>query len=250
MELSPFTYFLLFLSGIAGGFIDSIAGGGGLITIPALLLAGLPAPMALGTNKFQSSFGSITSSYNYIKNGKANLKQAIPGIIFTFIGAGTGSTLVQLTDPGILETIIPYLLMLVLLYLLFSPKAGEVDRHKRLDEKVFYMIFGLLIGFYDGYFGPGTGSFWVVLIIIFLGYEMVKATAYTKIMNFTSNITSLTFFLIGEKVMFLPGLSMAAGEIIGARLGSGLVIKKGVKFIKPFFYITVVIIIIFLFIKK
>ena len=250
MELSPLTYFLLFLSGIAGGFIDSIAGGGGLITIPALLLAGLPAPMALGTNKFQSSFGSITSSYNYIKNGKANLKEAIPGIIFTFIGAGTGSTLVQLTDPGILETLIPYLLMIVLVYLLFSPKAGEVERHKRLDEKVFYMIFGLLIGFYDGYFGPGTGSFWVVLIIIFLGYEMVKATAYTKIMNFTSNITSLMFFLIGGKVMFMPGLAMAAGEIIGAKLGSGLVIKKGVKFIKPFFYITVVVIIIFLFIKE
>ena len=250
MELSPLTYFLLFLSGIAGGFIDSIAGGGGLITIPALLLAGLPAPMALGTNKFQSSFGSITSSYNYIKNGKANLKKAIPGIIFTFIGAGTGSTLVQLTDPGILETLIPYLLMIVLVYLLFSPKAGEVERHKRLDEKVFYIIFGLLIGFYDGYFGPGTGSFWVVLIIIFLGYEMVKATAYTKIMNFTSNITSLTFFLIGEKVMFMPGLAMAAGEIIGAKLGSGLVIKKGVKLIKPFFYITVAVIIIFLLIKE
>ena len=112
------------------------------------------------------------------------------------------------------------------------------------------MIFGLLIGFYDGYFGPGTGSFWVVLIIIFLGYEMVKATAYTKIMNFTSNITSLMFFLIGGKVMFLPGLAMAAGEIIGAKLGSGLVIKKGVKLIKPFFYITVVVIIIFLFIKE
>ena len=206
--------------------------------------------MALGTNKFQSSFGSITSSYNYIKNGKANLKKAVPGIIFTFIGAGTGSTLVQLTDPGILETLIPYLLMIVLVYLLFSPKAGEVERHKRLDEKVFYMIFGLLIGFYDGYFGPGTGSFWVVLIIVFLGYEMVKATAYTKIMNFTSNITSLMFFLIGGKVMFLPGLAMAAGEIIGAKLGSGLVIKKGVKLIKPFFYITVVVIIIFLFIKQ
>lgn len=250
MELSPLTYFLLFLSGIAGGFIDSIAGGGGLITIPALLLAGLPVPMALGTNKFQSSFGSITSSYNYIKNGKANLKKAIPGIIFTFIGAGTGSTLVQLTDSSILETLIPYFLMIVLVYLLFSPKAGEIERHKRLDEKVFYMIFGLLIGFYDGYFGPGTGSFWVVLIIIFLGYEMVKATAYTKIMNFTSNITSLMFFLIGGKVMFMPGLAMAAGEIIGAKLGSGLVIKKGVKLIKPFFYITVVVIVIFLFIKE
>ena len=249
MEFSILTYFLLFLSGAAAGFIDSVAGGGGLITLPALLLAGLPPTNALATNKLQSTFGSITSSYHYIKGGKADLKTARTGIIFTFIGAGTGTILVQVTSNEFLKKLIPFLLMGVLVYLLLSPKAGEIEREKRMSTKWFYVIFGLLIGFYDGYFGPGTGAFWVILIVFFLGHEMVKATAYTKVMNFTSNITALTFFAIGGKMVFIPGFVMAAGEIAGATLGSKMVIKNGVKFIKPFFYTIVVIIIISLFYK-
>jgi len=249
MELSILTYFLLFLSGAAGGFIDSVAGGGGLITLPALLLAGLPPTNALATNKLQSSFGSITSSFHYIKGGKADLKTARTGIIFTFIGAGTGTILVQITSNEFLKKLIPFLLMGVLVYLLVSPKAGEIEREKRMSANWFYVIFGLLIGFYDGYFGPGTGAFWVILIVFFLGHEMVRATAYTKVMNFTSNITALTFFAIGGKMVVIPGFVMAAGEIAGATLGSKMVIKNGVKFIKPFFYSIVVIIIISLFYK-
>jgi len=249
MELSILTYFLLFIAGTAAGFIDSIAGGGGLITLPALLLAGLPPQMALGTNKLQSTFGSSTASYYYIKHGKADLKTAKIGIIYTFIGAALGTVAVQVTSNEFLKKLIPFLLMGVLVYLLFSPKAGEIEREKRMNEKWFYIIFGLSIGFYDGYFGPGTGAFWVILIVFFLGQEMVMATAYTKIMNFTSNITALLFFLIGGKIMIVPGLVMGAGEVIGAKLGSGLVIRKGVKFIKPFFYTIVVIIIISLFYK-
>ncbi|MBU4486244.1 MAG: TSUP family transporter [Candidatus Delongbacteria bacterium] len=249
MELSVLTYILLFIAGTAAGFIDSIAGGGGLITVPVLLLAGLPPQMALGTNKFQSTFGSITSSYNYVKNGKADLRIALRGIIFTFIGASIGTVAVQFTSNDFLMKLIPFLLTGVLIYLLVSPKAGEIEREKRMSAKWFYMIFGLAIGFYDGYFGPGTGAFWVILIVFFLGQEMVSATAYTKVMNVTSNITALLFFVIGEKVLFLPGLAMGIGEVLGAKIGSGLVIKNGVKFIKPFFYTIVVIIIISLFYK-
>lgn len=249
MELSILTYFLLFIAGTAAGFIDSIAGGGGLITLPALLLAGLPPQMALGTNKLQSSFGSITASYHYVKSGKADLKTARTGIIFTFIGAGSGTILVQITSNDLLKKLIPFLLMGVLVYLLFSPKAGEIEREKRMSEKWFYIVFGLLLGFYDGYFGPGTGAFWVILIVFFLGQEMVSATAYTKIMNVTSNITALLFFLIGGKLVFIPGLIMGVGEVLGATIGSKLVIKNGVRFIKPFFYTIVVIIIISLFYK-
>ncbi len=249
MEPDILTYFLLFIAGTAAGFIDSIAGGGGLITLPALMLAGLQPQMALGTNKLQSTFGSITASYHYVKSGKADLKTARTGIVFTFIGAGSGTVLVQITSNDLLKKLIPFLLMGVLVYLLFSPKAGEMEREKRMSEKWFYVIFGLAIGFYDGYFGPGTGAFWVILIVFFLGQEMVSATAYTKVMNFTSNITALLFFLIGGKIVLIPGLIMGAGEIAGATIGSKLVIKNGVKFIKPFFYTIVVIIIISLFYK-
>lgn len=249
MEITILTYFLLFIAGTAAGFIDSIAGGGGLITLPALLLAGLPPQMALGTNKLQSSFGSITASYHYVKSGKADLKTAKTGILFTFFGAAAGTIAVQVTSNEFLKKLIPFLLMGVLLYLLFSPKAGEIEREKRMSEKWFYVIFGLAIGFYDGYFGPGTGAFWVILIVFFLGQEMVSATAYTKVMNFTSNITALLFFLIGGKIVLIPGLVMGVGEVLGATIGSKLVIKNGVKFIKPFFYTIVVIIIISLFYK-
>ncbi|HQO10729.1 MAG TPA: TSUP family transporter [Clostridiales bacterium] len=249
MEPDFLTYFLLFIAGTAAGFIDSIAGGGGLITLPALMLAGLSPQMALGTNKLQSTFGSITASYHYVKSGKADLKTARTGIVFTFIGAGAGTILVQITSNDLLKKLIPFLLMGVLVYLLFSPKAGEIERERRMSEKWFYIIFGLSIGFYDGYFGPGTGAFWVILIVFFLGQEMVSATAYTKVMNFTSNITALLFFLIGGKMVFIPGLIMGIGEIAGATIGSKLVIKNGVKFIKPFFYTIVVIIIISLFYK-
>jgi uncharacterized protein len=249
MEPDFLTYFLLFIAGTAAGFIDSIAGGGGLITLPALMLAGLSPQMALGTNKLQSTFGSITASYHYVKSGKADLKTARTGIVFTFIGAGAGTILVQITSNDLLKKLIPFLLMGVLVYLLFSPKAGEIERERRMSEKWFYIIFGLSIGFYDGYFGPGTGAFWVIPIVFFLGQEMVSATAYTKVMNFTSNITALLFFLIGGKMVFIPGLIMGIGEIAGATIGSKLVIKNGVKFIKPFFYTIVVIIIISLFYK-
>jgi len=249
MEITILTYFLLFIAGTAAGFIDSIAGGGGLITLPALMLAGLSPQMALGTNKLQSTFGSITASYHYVKSGKADLKTAKTGIIFTFIGAAAGTIAVQVTSNELLKKLIPFLLMGVLVYLLFSPKAGEIEREKRMSEKWFYIIFGLAIGFYDGYFGPGTGAFWVILIVFFLGQEMVSATAYTKVMNFTSNITALIFFAIGGKLVIIPGFIMGAGEILGATIGSKLVIKNGVKFIKPFFYTIVVIIIISLFYK-
>lgn len=224
--------------------MDSIAGGGGLISLPALLLFGLPPQTALGTNKLQSSFGSLTATINYIRNKKADLKTAGIGIIFTFIGAMSGTIMVQIIDSEFLEKIIPFLLILVLIYMVFSPKAKEIDGHGRMNRRIFFIIFGLLLGFYDGFFGPGTGNFWVVLFIAFLGFNIVKATAFTKLMNFTSNITALIFFFIGGNIALREGLVMAGGQLIGAGLGSNMVISKGNKIIRPLFIMIVVITII------
>ncbi len=243
-------YLLLFLFGFLAGFIDSIAGGGGLISLPALLFAGLPPQLALGTNKLQSSFGSFTASLNYIKNKKAELKQAVPGILFVFIGAGTGTSLVQVIESALLQKLIPFLLLLVLLYIVFSPDISDHDAAPRMKRGIFYGVFGLLIGFYDGFFGPGTGNFWVVMFIALLGYNLVKATAYTKIMNFTSNITALVFFALGGNVCYRTGFIMAAGQLIGARLGSNMVIRRGKSIVRPLFIIIVTIIIINLFYKS
>ena len=230
-----YQFVFLFVAGGAAGLIDSIAGGGGLITVPALLLAGLDPRLALGTNKFQSSFGSFTASVRYARAGEVQVKRTVPGIVFTLIGAATGSALVQVIRIELLDALIPFLLLAILLYTVFSPRLGAIDSHPRMKEGAFYCIFGLAMGFYDGFFGPGTGSIWVIAFMLFLGQNLKKATAHTKIMNFTSNVVALAVFVIGGNVLYSAGLVMAVGQIIGARIGSGMVIKRGAEFIRPIF---------------
>jgi uncharacterized membrane protein YfcA len=234
-------YPLFFLVGIAAGTIDSIAGGGGLITLPSLLAIGLPPHIALGTNKFQSSFGSFTASYYYYKHGQVDLKESFPGIAYTFIGTVLGTFSVQLISRVFLNYLIPVLLVCIIIYTFFTPKLGDIDRKPGLTSKQFYFIFGLVLGFYDGFFGPGTGSFWAMAFVIGLGFNLTKATGYTKVINFTSNITSLLVFTLSGNVVLLAGLVMGIGEIIGAKIGSGLVIKRGAKFIRPVFIAIVIL---------
>jgi uncharacterized membrane protein YfcA len=237
---------LLFLAGFTGGFIDSIAGGGGLVTLPVLLGLGIPPHFALGTNKFQASFGSFSSTYNFMKKGIVSFKEVAYGVVMTFIGAATGTVVIQLIEADFLKKVIPVLLIGILIYLVFTPSLGKSDKKSKINETLFFSIFGILLGFYDGFFGPGTGNFWVVLIMVLLGFNMTKATGYTKVMNFTSNFTSLIVFIIGGKILFTYGLVMAAGQFIGARVGSSLAIKKGSSFIKPIFLMVVTVMIVVL----
>jgi len=240
--LNPiFLYPLLFLAGLTAGLVDAIAGGGGLITIPVLLGAGIPPHYALGTNKFQASFGSFTASYYYVTKGGTNIKDAKTGIIFTLIGAAIGTITVQMVNGKILNYIIPFLLAGIIIYSFLTPRLGEIDKHPKFSVLPFFILFGLLLGFYDGFFGPGTGSFWTIAFVAGLGFNLTKATGFTKIMNFTSNIVSLLIFLIGGKILFTAGIFMAAGQIIGSKIGAGLVIKKGAKFIRPIFISIVIL---------
>ena len=239
MHITVLLYVILFFAALLAGLVDSIAGGGGLITIPVLLSAGFPPHMALGTNKFQASFGSFTSSYNYVKQADLDLRLAFPGIIFTAIGAGLGALVVQFVHAEVLELLIPILLIAILIYTILSPNLGKHETTATMNRRVFYLVFGFGIGFYDGFFGPGTGSFWPVAFVLALGYNLVKATGYTKVMNFTSNIISLIVFWIGGKIFFLPGIVMAVGQAIGARIGTKLVIDRGVAFIRPVFIAVV-----------
>jgi uncharacterized membrane protein YfcA len=241
MTYSIWIYLILFVAGLAAGTIDSIAGGGGLITLPTLLGLGFPPHVALGTNKFQSSFGSFTASYYYIKHRQVELKEALPGIIYTFLGTVVGTISVQLIAKDFLNNFIPILLFCIIIYTFFTPNLGEIDKHARLNKNIFYLIFGLLLGFYDGFFGPGTGSFWAIAFVVGLGFNLIKATGFTKVMNFTSNIVSLVIFIIGGNVYFLPGSIMAIGQILGAKIGAELVIKKGAKFIRPVFIAIVIL---------
>jgi uncharacterized membrane protein YfcA len=230
---------VLFLGGFVAGFVDSIAGGGGLISLPVLLSVGLPPPLALGTNKFQGSFGTLSASYNYVRKGKADLKKSWVGIGFTLTGAGLGAGLIQHLDPSFLKNLIPILLMVVLIYTLLNKQLGFTSRDARMSELWFFILFGLGLGFYDGFFGPGTGSFWTAVLLVFLGYDMTKAAGTTRIMNFTSNIVALCVFMTGHNVLYRAGICMAVGQIIGARIGSGLAIRNGARFIRPIFLVVV-----------
>jgi uncharacterized membrane protein YfcA len=238
---------LLFITGAVAGLIDSIAGGGGLITLPVLLGIGLPPQAALGTNKFQSSFGSFTATAYHVHKKNINLRSAWVGITCTLVGAAVGAWAVQQVEAKALGKIIPFLLTVILLYTFFTPKLGSEDQQPKTSSTIFYTLAGTSLGFYDGFFGPGVGSFWVIAFVALLGYNLSRATGYTKLMNFTSNIVSLAVFSVGGNVWVTSGLAMAAGQILGARLGSGLVIKRGGGFIRPIFIGVVVAIIMKLF---
>jgi len=230
---------ILFFGGFLAGFVDSIAGGGGLISLPVLLSVGLPAPLALGTNKLQGCFGTLSASYNYIRKGQADLRESYAGVIFTFSGAVLGAWFIQRLDPGFIKHIIPVLLTIVFVYTLFSRHLGFESRAAVMPKRVFFALFGLGLGFYDGFFGPGTGSFWTAALLVLLGYDMTKAAGATRIMNFTSNFVALCVFMAGHNVLYSAGFCMAGGQIIGARVGSSMAIKNGAKFIRPLF-LTVV----------
>jgi len=234
--MTPFLLLpLLFATGLVAGLIDAIAGGGGLITIPVLLGAGMPPRIALGTNKLQASFGSGSAMLAFARSGTVRLNDCRIGIASTAVGAVLGTITVQKLDPALLRHAIPWLLVAIVLYTMLTPRLGYEDIHPRLEPGTFFFSFGLILGFYDGFLGPGTGSFWVMALMLGLGFNMLRATGYTKVMNFTSNAASLAMFIYGGSVLWREGLSMGAGQFVGARIGARIVMRKGVRFIKPVF---------------
>lgn len=224
---------LLFFIAMLAGFIDSIAGGGGLLTVPALLAVGLPPASALATNKLQSTGGSFSASLYFIRERMVDLKQQKFAITCAFIGSALGTLSVMHIQADFLKLLLPILTISVGLYFLLSPTIGENDRKSRLTVIQFALLPALAIGFYDGFFGPGAGSFYALAYITLAGFNLTKATAHTKVLNFTSNLAGLIFFIVGGEVVWSIGLVMLVGQFIGARLGAKMVIAKGRKLIRP-----------------
>lgn len=233
MELELSTLLLLMLAALLAGFIDAIAGGGGLITVPALLATGIPPALALGTNKFQSCFGSFTATLYFWRQGLIKIREMRLHIVCTFFGSAIGTLLVQYLDPSFLSKLLPFLLIGFSIYFLLSPRISNDDSEQRLSPLLFAFVIGTSIGFYDGFFGPGTGSLFAIAFVALAGFGLAKATAHTKLLNFTSNIASLLFFALGGHVLWTAGLAMAAGQYLGARIGSRMVVSHGVKLIRP-----------------
>ena len=231
---------VLFATGLLAGFVDAIAGGGGLITLPVILSLGGDLQSALGTNKLQATFGSGSATWHYARAGAVDLSDCGRGVALTFVGAFVGTLGVRRIDPHTLKVIIPLLLIAVAVYMLRRPQLGETDRSARMSRARFDLTFGLLLGFYDGSFGPGTGTFWTMAFVLAMGFNLTRATGYTKAMNFSSNLCSLLLFALAGKVNYGAGTVMGLGQLLGARFGSRMVMTRGTKFIRPVF-LTVVL---------
>jgi cupin 2 domain-containing protein len=232
-QLSMFIF--LAIMGFLSGLVDSIAGGGGLVSLPSLIYVGLPIPVAMGTNKLQASIGTSVAVYRYYQGGLINFLTVYRGLIMGLIGAVCGAITVNHISNQFMQFIVPILFLAVFIFNLLNKSLGVTVGIARMRPTIFFALFGFILGFYDAFFGPGTGNFWIMCIVYFLGYTFLQASGYAKVLNLKSNLFSLVVFLYYGKVKFVLGLIMAVGQMLGNYLGSTLVMLNGAKMVRPIF---------------
>lgn len=215
----------LVLVAVLAGYIDTLVGGGGLLTIPALMAAGIPPIFALGTNKLQAVAGSGTASLTLLLKGKVRFHEVRWLMLAAFIGSMLGSIAVQFFDSSVLSVVIPIVLLVIAVYFVVSPKQVIEDRTPKMTRAGYGLTAVPGIGFYDGMFGPGTGSFLVWAGVSLRGQAIVPATIVAKTLNFATNLASLLVFISFGKVLWLIGGSMMIGQFIGASLGARALLK-------------------------
>ena len=233
MTADPLTLTLLILAALCGGFVDAIAGGGGLITLPALLLAGASPVEAVATNKLQGTFGVASASVSYWRAGLVNLRELATAVATTAAGAAAGALAVGSVDQKSLAAVMPLILFAVAAYFLLAPKLRDEDAARRLPPLAFAVGVAAPIGFYDGFFGPGAGSLYTLALVALAGFGLMRAVGATKVLNLTSNLVSLIVFMGTGHVVYLVGLAMAVGQVAGARLGAHAAITHGVRLVRP-----------------
>ena len=223
------------LAGLCAGFIDAIAGGGGLISLPALLWAGLPPHLALGTNKLQSAVGTTMAVHRYHAARLIDWPTMTVAIGATAVAAAVGTGAVLWIDNRVLTFVVPWLLLAVALYVLRRPALGAADMPPRLSANQFGALAGSVLGFYDGFFGPGAGAFWTAASVHLRGLGLPQATAFTKVVNLTSNLAALAVFAAWGQVDPASAGAMIVGQAVGGPLGAGLAVKHGAPFIRVVF---------------
>lgn len=235
-SMSPEIIVFLLIAGFIASFIDSVVGGGGLISLPALMFTGLPPSVVLGTNKLASTMSSLTSTLSFLRSGKIDCRLVAWLFPLSFAGSVLGAYIVKHIPPEFLKPLVVVLLILVAIYTLFKKDWGFESTYQGLTTKTKILISLAVfsLGFYDGFFGPGTGSFFIFSFLL-LGFDFVVAAGNAKVMNFASNIAAVLTFIYLDSVNVQYGLVMGAAMIAGAIVGSRLAIKSGTAYVRPLF---------------
>lgn len=236
MEITLETYLIVCPFLFLAGLVDAIGGGGGLISLPAYLIAGLPPHAAIATNKMSSTLGTTLATVRFIKNGLVNFRLAVPAVIAAIMGSSIGAHI----SMSVSEDVMMYVLVIILPVSAFLVLNKKLFHDNGTDEIVLnrrtYMtavISAFIIGIYDGFYGPGTGTFLIIAFTIFAGLSIKSSNAQAKVINLTTNITALTVFLLNGQVILTIGLAAAAFNMVGGYIGAGLVMKNGAKIVKP-----------------
>lgn len=232
MELTAEIIGFLVAVAFVAGTIDAIAGGGGLLVVPALLAVGASPAAALGTNKLQSTFGVATAVLTFARKGRIDFRRFAGPTIGAFVGAVAGAFILTRLDPTFLSGLIPLLLIAMAIYYALKPNLSDEDRHVRA-RPLLLVAYAALIGFYDGFFGPGAGSFYTTALIAVFGFGTINAIAHTKLLNFSSNLASLIILLAAGEVLLVVGLLMAVASMAGAFLGAHGTMRFGTKAVRP-----------------
>jgi len=223
---------ILFVVAVVAGLLDTLAGGGGLISVPALILSGVGPLAALGTNKLQGSMGTATATFMMLKSKRVKWHEVKDLMLCAFIGAIIGSIAIQFIDAKILSYVIPIVISFIGVYFLISPTPSNQQTDPKISEQHYKKIIIPTIGCYDGFFGPGTGSFFALAGISLRGYGIINSTAIAKTLNFSTNIAALIIFLIAGKIVWSIGVVMMLGQVIGAWLGSHCLFSIKPKYLR------------------
>lgn len=238
LDLSFDLILILLAAGFAAGFVDAIAGGGGLITVPALMLAGVPPAQALATNKVQGVFGSATAAISYARRGLVDPATQWRAALIGGLGGIVGAGLVTYLPTDALRLGLPVILIGIAVFFALKPGLNDLDRRQRVAPAIFAISVVPLIGFYDGLVGPGAGSFYMIGFVTLAGYGVLKATAHTKLLNLFSNLGGLLSFALIGQPLWLLGIMMGFAQIAGAALGARLAAQIGARLIKPLLVLT------------
>ncbi|MGE4283137.1 MAG: sulfite exporter TauE/SafE family protein [Clostridia bacterium] len=248
MELTITNFLIVCPLVFLAGLTDGIAGGGGLISLPAYLLAGVPPHMALGTNKLSSCIGTAASTFRFYKNGYMDMQLGIFSIIFALFGSAIGSSVVLLLDEKVISHLMIVILPIVSFYVLRNKNLNNQQVNRQSDRRkdiLLATLISFLIGGYDGFYGPGTGTFFILAFTGIINLDVKTAAGNSKLVNLASNVAAVTVFLLHGKVIFLLGICASVFSIAGHYFGAGLVINKGVKIVRP----IIIVVLVALFIK-